>query len=217
MGNTIPKKQMDNIIAEVMQNHVADIRGLLTFNGVVDASGFGDDDTRIAFLKAMKDSASFRTDLAGYMSNLVQTKASFVGQPQLDYVAEPMAGFVNQPMLGFGPISDEPAATTTTTPAKSGGGFWGALGGLASKDNLQSLFNTGLGAASNALQNKANKDSEERALELERLRLQQIQAQKDLAAAGGGVSKGLSTGAWIGIGIGAVVLITVIVLVARKK
>lgn len=220
MDNQLSSKSMDQILADVMQNNTADLRALLTNNGVINASSLSDDDVRLAFLKAIKDSASFRSDLSSYLADLVQSKASFVNQPQLNCTG--MQSFVDEPMLNFvNADSLEDAAmgatsTTTTTTTKSSGGFWDSLGSLASKENLQSLFNTGLGAASASLQNKANKSSEERALELERLRLQQIQAQTQLTAAGG-VKKGLSAGAWIGIGVGAVVLITVIILLTRKK
>lgn len=214
MENTIPKKQMDIVLADMMQNDVAGIRSLLTNNGIVDASAFGDKDVKIAFLKAIKDSASFRNDLSTYLTDKMQGKHNFVKQ---DLARD----FIDQPKLNafgddFAPTSTPTSNATTTTTPKSSSGFWSTLGGLASKENLQSLFNTGLNVASTSLQNKANKESEERALELERIRLEQIQAQKELAESGG-KKKGLSTGAWIAIGVGGLALIITIVIIARPK
>lgn len=215
METTIPKKQIDVMLADMLQNDIAGIRGLLNNNGIINVSSFSDKDTKIAFLKAIKDSASFRSDLSNYLTAKVQRQHNFVSS--MDLTRE----FIDQPKLNaFGDDFADPATaasatttptTTTTTTQKSS--FWSSLGGLASKENLQSLFNTGLNVASTSLQNKANKESEERALELERLRLEQINAQKELAASGG-LNKGLSTGAWIAIGLG---LITLIIVVARKK
>lgn len=224
METTLPKKQMDVLLADMLQNDMAGIRGLLTNNGIIDVSSFSDKDTKLAFLKAIKDSASFRSDLANYLTAKVQGKQNFIRQPMaMDFVDQPKLGFVSTDDIstaGSASTAATPAVgtytapTTTTTTQKSS--FWSTLGGLASKENLQSLFNTGLNVASTSLQNKANKESEERALELERLRLEQINAQKELAASGG-LKKGLSTGAWIGIGLGGVALIVTIILLTRKK
>jgi len=218
MENTIPKKQMDVVLADMMKNDLAGIRGLLVNNGISGAVSFNDKDSKIAFLKAIKDSASFRNDLSTYLTNKLQGKHSFIRQPMAqDFVDQPTLSFVSTDDIATAGSATEPATgtvgTTTTTQKSS---FWSTLGGLASKENLQSLFNTGLNVASTSLQNKANKESEERALELERLRLEQIQAQKDLAASGG-LKKGLSTGAWIGIGAGVVGLTVLIIVLIRKK
>jgi hypothetical protein len=219
MENTIPKKQMDVVLADMMKNDLSGIRGLLVNNGISGANSFNDKDSKIAFLKAIKDSASFRNDLSTYLTNKLQGKHNFIRQPMAqDFLDQPKLNYVSTDDITTAGSATEPTTsttgTTTTTTQKSS--FWSTLGGLASKENLQSLFNTGLNVASTSLQNKANKESEERALELERLRLEQIQAQKDLAASGG-LNKGLSTGAWIGIGAGAVGLIVLVIVLTRRK
>lgn len=237
----LSKTKMDEIIAHVMSNNISDIRSLLTNNGIVDAGSLNDSDTQIAFLKAIKDSASFRNDFSDYLATMVQGQSNFVQQPNMPFVNQPnmpfvsqpnmpfvnepgSTGLINQPMLNAVSLEDAEnmdlgsgTTTTKTTTTKTTGSFWSSLGGLASKENLQSLFNAGLGVASNALTAKANKESEERALELERLRLQQLQAQKELGLNADGSKRGLSTGAVIGIVLGLGVLTTVIVLLAKKK
>lgn len=220
---------MDEVVAFAMTKDVEGIRAMLIRNGV-NASNYTTQQVQIAFLKAIKDSQSFRDDLSSYMANTVQK--SFVSQPQLGYVSEPVNGFVNEPMLNAvttlsdisSGIEDRPAvsstpsittssATSTTTKTS----FWDTLGSLASKDNLQSLFNTGLTATSAALQNKANKDSEERALELERIKLEQIQAQKDLEAQKAN-SGGMPTWGWVLIILGGVgLLVFVLFKIFGKK
>lgn len=224
----LSKKRMDELIAHLVTKRIDDMRDILEKNGVPTKS-FNDKEVQIAFLKAIKDSnASFRNQVSNLMASLVQGK-NFVQQPLVGFAKQPlMQDFVEQPQLAFTePVDDlNPYSTTQVTKdsvgsstAKSSGSFWSNLGSLASKDNLQSLFNTGLNVASTSLQNKANKESEERALELERLRLQQIQAQADLSKKGGaGVGTGgLSTGAWVAIGLSAALVVTVIVVAVVKK
>lgn len=222
MENTIPKKRMDEVLGYVVSKRMDDVRQLLIQNGVQGAASFNDQQLRMAFIKAIKDSGSFRTNLASYLTTLVQEKSSesFVQQPGLQFVQQPGLDFVQQPTLDFVAASAigsaGAAATTTTTPTTTANksSFWNTLGGLASKDNLQTLFNTGLTVAASSLTSKANKESEERALQLEAIRLQQIQAQKELAAT---EKKGLSTGAWIGIVLGVGAIVTTIILLKKKK
>jgi hypothetical protein len=219
----IPQNQMDLLLAEVLTNHIEDVRHLLVSNGVAGAESMGSNDLKIAFLKAIKDSASFRDSASRFLSSLVQTQANnFTGAGNLNFGI----GIYDDPTDPV-PSDSNPTTTSATTPVvkptTATGSFWSTLGGVANQDNLNKLFSTGLDTLSTTLKNKANKDSEERALELERIRLEQIQAQKDLVNAGGKVpgtttSTGLSTGAKIGIGVGGAVLIGVVIyLVVRKK
>ena len=220
MENVFPQKRMDDVLAYVLGNRINDVRQLLVNNGVVGAGSFSDQQVRVAFLKAIKDSESFRSNLASYLTSLVQEEstASFVDQPGMSFVQQPTLDFtMNTSALGSAAAAAASGTTTTatTTPTTtSKTSFWSTIGGLASKDNLQTIFNTGLNVAATSLTAKANKESEERALQLEAIRLQQIQAQKELAAT---EKKGLSTGAWIGIVLGIAAIVTVIVIVKKKK
>ena len=136
--------------------------------------------------------------------NQPQLNIAFADQGQIGFVDQGQIGFVNQPGLGFTgkkslnvidttealndysqPSLSVPSTNTPAQPApSSGGGFWDSLGSLASKDNINKLFNTGLDTLSTSIKNSSNSSSEQNALELERLRLQQIQAQNELADKG---------------------------------
>lgn len=229
MEKTIPQKRMRELLASVINDNVEDMRALLINNGVSGAVTYSPKEIQIAVLKAIKDSASFRNDLSSYMAQKVQSGATGFVKQEVDvraFVDQPGLGFVKQPGdLNFATMGSSTASVigvdaSTATPTQtsgqsSGGSFWSTLGSLASKENLQSLFNTGLNVAATSLNNKANKASEERALEMERLKLQEIQAQAQLNATQ--PKKGLSTGAWIGIGLGTVAVVVTLVLVLKKK
>ncbi len=223
MQTTIPTKRMDEILAEITTKRVGDIRTLLNNNGV-NANDYTDNQVRIAFLKALKDSATFRNNVSAYLADYVQSNHSFVSQPAMqNFMENPQQNFVDQPQLGFSSTFLASANTSITNAAEEEkeeaktGTFWSSLGGLASKENLQTLFNTGLNAASAALTSKANQASEERALELERIRLQQLQTQKEMGLNADGSKKGISALGWVGIALGTGLLITGIVLIVKKK
>jgi hypothetical protein len=211
----MPKGRMDELVAYVITNRVDDVRQLLTRNGFADAPALATEDVQVAFLKAIKDSASFRDDVSEYLSALVQDmsseNASFVQQPNLNLFGADDISTMNT-TAGAGSTTP----TTTTTQKSS---FWSTLGGVASKENLSKLFNTGLDTLSTKLKNDANKASEERALELERLRLQQLQTQKEITGSGGAPTKKGMPGWAIGlIVVGGLGLVgTVLYFALRKK
>lgn len=236
MENTIqfPQKRIREILAYTIKNDEAGVKQLLAKNGF-DASRLNTPALHIAYLKAIKDSPVFRSQVAQAMVGSVhairtnskvsvtpmslnfinqpQLNIAFVPEPQLGFVDQGQIGFVNQPQLGFvdqgqlgfvktkgkknlniidtaealndystPSLTPSTINTTPVAPAPaSSGGFWDTLGGLASKDNLNKLFNTGLDTLSTSLKNSSNSTSEQNALEVERLRLQQIQAQNELA------------------------------------
>lgn len=221
MENTIPQKRMDELVAYVFQNKTDDVRNLLTINGVTDAASMPTADVQRAFLKAVKDNSGFRSQASNYFSTLVSgqnfVKQPFVNQPNQPFVSQPYVNAVNDAYTVDQVIeATAPTGGTTTTPVKTtSGSFWSNLGGLASKENLNKLFNTGLDTLSNKLQNDANRSSEERALELERLRLQQLQTQQTLGAA---QKPGLPGWGIALIVVGSLAVVgTVIYLVVRKK
>ena len=122
----------------------------------------------------------------------------------------------NSPVSTTSTNTSNTSTPTTTTTTKSTGSFWDSLAGVASKENLSNLFNTGLGVLGNKLNADSTKASEERALELERIRLEQIRAAQQ-GGGGANATPGLSTGAIVGIAIGGIVVIgTIIYLVAKK-
>lgn len=227
MKNNLSKNKMRQALAQTMQ-YPSDLRQMLLNNGIANAESLNDYDTQIATLKAVKDSASFRSDLANFMTEMVKSStkkgvaSNFVSQGDLGFVAQQRSlnfGALDTPLsntvsLGGSSSSGAAAAGGSTSTSNGGGDFWSALGGLATTQNLQSLFNTGLGAVSSSLQSKANSQSEAAALALEQTKLQELQTQQQLNAAGVG---GLSTGAWIGIGAGVLVLTIILVVALRKK
>lgn len=246
--NQIPQSQLDKLLAYVMDQRTDNVRELLARNGYAQAQSLTKDQLSTAFLKALKDSETFRSDVSAYLTGLVQeistSNLSFVGQPErttMSMVGQPgennlnaegnksphgskklsATGYLNEVGdAGAGWSADASGKITTNAapPTTAGGsGFFKTLGSLVNKDTLTSLFNTGLTAVSTKLQSNAAKSSEQNALELERIRLQQIQAQATLAAQGGGTKSGLSTGAIVGIAIGGVALLGTIIYLATKK
>lgn len=232
---TIPQKRMDELTAYVMQKRLDEVRQLLSKNGVENAYELSNKDAQLAFLKAIKDSATFRTSLADYLTEfLKESTKNFVDQPgSLDFVSQDLvfmnaAGptFSTQAEVdtwnynnGYDGVESGSAKLTGSSTSGSSGSFWGTLGSLASPQNLNKLFNVGVDTLSANMQANANKASEERALEAERLRLQQLMIQNEIAGKGAGATakKGLPTAAWIGIGVGGVVLIATIVYFATRK
>lgn len=205
----LPKKQFDLFLADLLENHISDVRQLMATNGF-DTSGIADEDVKIAFLKAIKDSASFRNSAAKYMAQLAQYKSNFTG----GYL-NALTDTISQDTIDSHISSVTGTAANTSTTQKSS--FWQTLGGVASTENLNKLFGTGLDVLSTKLAANANKDSEERALELERIRLQQLQTQAALKATTSVSTPGLSTGAWIAIGLGSALLIGTVIYFAVKK
>lgn len=237
-SQTISKKNLDQIMAYVITRRADQLRELLNRNGYASAANLSREDVQRSFLKAIKDSPSFRQDASQFFAEMVvndskDTAMAFStnkgqwrtigsnkpkGSKKLNAV-----GVLNETGdAGEGWTADTSTGTKTPTPTSStsGGSFWNTLGSVVNKDTLTSLFNTGLGAVSTSLQAKANKDSEERALELERIRLQQIQAQKDLKEAAGGDTpkdSGLPGWAVASIVVGGLAIVgTVVYLIAKK-
>lgn len=210
----LPKKQFDLFVADLLANHIADVRQLLATNGF-DTTGIADDDVKIAFLKAIKDSPSFRSSAANWMAQLAQWKANknFTGEGYLNALTDT----IDQSTIDQHVTQVTGQTNTSTSSTKSS--FWQTLGGVANSENLNKLFGFGLDTLSTKLTANANKDSEERALELERLRLQQLQTQQAIQASGKGTSaaSGLSTGAKVAIGLGAALLIGTFIYLAVKK
>jgi hypothetical protein len=214
------QNQMDQLIASALHDHLSEVRQLLSSNGVSGADKMSDRQVRIAFLKAIKDSTSFRDSASRFLSSLVQT--NFAGSKSLNFQddfniddpADPVPGDSN-------PIVVTPPKTTTTstsTPTASGStsaSFWQTLG---NQQNLNKLIGTGLDTMSTVLKNKANQQSEQNALELERLRLEQVYAQQQVNNGSSILpDSGLSTGAVIGISLGAALLIGVVIYFAVRK
>jgi len=201
---------MDRLLSTVLKNHTEEVRALLINNGITGADGMGKADLQIAFLKAVKDSASFRADASRFLTSLVQAQsANFSGS------------YLN---LGIWegeddiPADNNPIPTKAATDTKAKSSFWDSLAGVASTDNLNKLFGTGLDTLSNSLKAKANRQSEERALELERLRLEQLNVQKDIQSGGGILpGSGMSLGAKIAIGVGVAGVVGIIIYLAVKK
>lgn len=218
----LSKRKMDEVVAFVLTNRMGDVQQLLARNGV-STEGMNPAALQVAFLKAVKDSQAFRDDVSGYLSALVQDQASFVSQPQLGFVEEPYLNTVTLADMAKEAAKSSSSgaaagAAGSTSKTTTGGTFWSSLGGLASTENLNKLFNTGLDTLSNKLKNDSNKSSEERALELERLRLQQLQAQTDLKKVDGQNKKTLPGWGIALIAVGGLVVVgTVIYLAVRKK
>lgn len=238
MENTLqlPAKRLREILAFTIKNDKKGVKDLLAKNGF-DASNLNTDDLHIAFLKAIKDSPVFRNQVADKLaesvkkiktrskSGITAMSLNFVNQPQLQFVNQPQLGFVTEPQLDLGfdttaALSDYTAPSLIVTPAApaptptpaSSGGFWDSLSSLANKDNLNKLFNTGLDTLSTSLKNSSNSSSEQNALELERLRLQQIQAQNALAD-----KQGMPTWAVVSIVVVALGLVGTGIYFAVKK
>ncbi len=225
------KKNADQIIGYVMVNEPAAMKSLLKSDGV-NADSLSGAALQKAFLKAIKDSATFRASFAEYAATRVagkkmnfMSRANFVSQPgamSVGFAEQPYPlDFVSQPGLrlnevgpptGTGSITTDTlnTTTTTTTNTSSGNSFWDKLGSAFTADTIKSVLNTGLGAVGTKIQSDANTKSEENALELERIRLAQIEAAKD-------VNSGPSVGTIAAIGIGLLVAGYIVFKLATKK
>lgn len=219
----------DRIIAYIMVNQPEDVKAMLK------ASGYAYPDSTVgvqhAFLKAIKDDPAFRANLVTYATEKARTrgKMNFVSQPAMTagFVSQPAMtmGFVSQPQsmlnivtiappTGSGSITTDTLATNNTaTTNTTKTSFWDKLGSAFTADTIKTVVNTGLGAVSTKLQSNANTKSEENALELERIRLAQIEAQN----AGKGIVTGLSTGAIVAIGLAGLLIIGLIIYAVKKK
>lgn len=191
--NTIKKiseKQLDQVIGYALANHRNDIINALVQSGYANANALKDSDLGVAFLKAVKDSASFRGRISQILTEMVQKEKgqskSFVNQPVADL--DVTGGMFDNYFNVIDHISTEQINrnletvtgssdynvpnTTSTTNTKTQTAFGSALSGLVTSDTLSKVFNVGLDALSTKLQTSANKGSEERALQLKAYELQ---------------------------------------------
>lgn len=198
--NNVSQAQVDQLLAELMQDKNKMLE-LLHGNGIKVGNSLSSKVVQTAFLKAIKDSDIFRQQVTAALIEKVQPK-NFVDNSQyLNYDdAEPWLG--GTPGAG---------STTTAAPAPKKSFF----GSIFTPELIQTGIKTGLDKISTDSAAKARSQSEQNALELERLRLQQIQAQ----TAGGGKTAGsMSTGAKVGLIAGGIAVVgTIIWLVVRAR
>lgn len=197
---------LDNIrqlLAVYLNDNIKAAISLLNVNGV-DIPGSAPKSTvTVAFLKAITDSAQFRNQASTALTNYVQSmnqSNGFIPAFRNAVSEDP------EPWLGQAYTPEDAAP-----PAKKS--IWDTLGGVFTPDVIKSGINTGLGAVSTSIQSKANSKSEQNALELERLRLAQIQAGNESGASAGG----MSSGAKIGIAVGAIAVVGIIIFMVAKK
>jgi hypothetical protein len=205
----ISQDQLDELLGYVAANNPEDIRVLLRRNGY-NSDSLASNDLTIAFLKAIKDNGTFRQDVADYLTGMLQhsQQMSFVSNSKQTNFNVVSLAEANTGVAG----ATDPVKTTTSTTTSGKSSFWD---NLASSQNVNSLLNTGLSVLSTSLQSKANKDSEERALQAKALDLQIAQTNAAAAAAGGN-KKPVNVWAIVGIIGGLAVIGMVIYLVSKK-
>lgn len=212
------------LVASFLKDKKSDAVALLNLNGVKINNFAPLSQVTTAFLTAIKDSDSFRKQVSQSLTNYIQSPTgtkSFngIGFQNSNFNG---VGFSNGNGAGYYNLFDaeEAAATTTgatptTKPASSGGSFWDGLGKIFTPDVIKNGINTGLGALGTSIQSNANNTSQQNAIELERIRLAQIQAA-GAAGVGAGAKPGLSTGWKVAIGIGAGAIFIFCIVMAVK-
>lgn len=195
----ITPDQLDELLGYVVAHNPDDVRQLLSDAGYKGLGPLKSNDLSKAWLKAIKDDAKFRAVTADYLTGMVMHESS---------------SFVSNSKQTTFNIVDATGTTTTTEKPKST--LWSTLGSAA---NINTMLNTGLGVLSTSLQTKANRESEERALQAKALDLQIAQTNAAAAAASANApkSKGMSTGTVIGIIAGLAGLGVLIYFLVKKK
>jgi hypothetical protein len=224
------------LLAHYLKARKSDAVKLLNLNGVNIDNLASLKTVTTAFLKAIYASDSFRRQASQAMSDYALTlkKKSFSGRKYhnatdeygnyYDDGSDPLSGlgYYNSETTSTAPsttTSGSSSGTSSSSSSSSGGSFWDTLGGIFSKDVIQTGIKTGLGALSTSISSNANNTSQQNALAIEQAKLAQIQAAAGLKnSSGGGANGGLSTGWKIAIGVGVLAIITtMIILVVRKK
>jgi hypothetical protein len=162
---------IDNVLGYMFTYRINEIRSLLSRNGV-NTAGMGTAEVQLAFLKAVQDSPSFRLDAGKAIASVLKNSSSKISSMKPNYLNVVTTADELATQQG-----DSVASTTAAAPVKTS--IWDSLKGAANTTNISNLFNTGLETLSTKLKNNANSASEERALEIERIRLAQIQAQNE--------------------------------------
>jgi hypothetical protein len=201
------------LLASFLANRKKDAIRLLQVNGVSILPVASDKAVQKAYLKGITQSEAFR-------SHLTQLLTDYTHSLPAD---NSMQGFVvNKQYQNLFDASDVAGTgtTTSTTPTttNSGGGFWGSLKSIFTPDVIGAGIKTGLNAINTKITSDANQSSANAALEAERLRLAQIQAEQQLKATPNAAGSGMPKWLMISLGVlGAAALITGIVYMVKKK
>lgn len=197
--NNVSQAHVDVLLADFMQDKKK-MLDLLHKNGIKVGNTLSLKVVQTAFLKAIKDSDHFRQQVTAALTQ----HSNFVDNMQ--YLNE--TGTDAEPWLGGTPTTTS-TTTTSTTKTKS---FFGSI---FTPELIQSGIKTGLEKISADSTAKARQQSEQNALELERIRLEQINAQ---ANANKNKPAGMSTGLKVGLIVGGIAVVgTVIWLVVRAR
>lgn len=220
------------LVARYLQFRKSDAIKLLQLNGINIENGASLKKVTAAFLQAIYSSDSFRGQASRALSEYALSGSkSFSGRQYRNATDDDPFGFNSMIDTDYSgetssPSSNSTTATnsttsgTTSSSSSSGGSFWDTLGGIFSKDVIQTGIKTGLGALSTNISSNANNTSQQNALAIEQAKLAQIQAAAALKATpdGSGGATGLSTGWKIAIGVvGLAIITTLIIVIARKK
>lgn len=224
MAKEFSQQDFEKLLAEFMRSQ-PDMVYLLNTSGLYVPKDTPIKDVQIKFLKAIKDSTQFRQSVADYMARSIsENRLSFAGADEsyLNDIGDILGVNKINPDYASGTASTAGTSSLTTssgsTSSSGGTGFWGTV---FSGQNISNILNTGLTAVSTSMTAKANKDTEQRALESQRLQIEALQAQQQLAATQGAAaaqkSKGMPGWGWALIGVGALAMITIVTVVIVKK
>lgn len=222
MPKDFSQQDFEKLLANFMRSQ-PDMVYLLNTSGVYIPKDTPMKDVQISFLKTIKDSTRFRQSVADYMARSIsERKLSFAGADDayLNDIGDLLG--VNKIDPGYSTSTASQATGTassgSTSSTKSGTSWFGQV---FSGENVGNILNTGLTALSTSLTSKANKDTEQRALESQRLQIEALQAQQQLAATQGAAAAQQKTGmpgwGWALIGVGALAMITIVTVVIVKK
>lgn len=202
------------LMAEFLSNNKDAAIRLLKVHGVDMPMFTTGGALRVAFIKAIKDSGSFRADAARLMA------ASVGSNQQANFIKQP-AGYFNtvdtEPWLGGEPPASTTTPTTTTTTTQKSGGFWSSLGSIFTPELITKGINTGLDTLSAKAQADANKVGEENALRYEAEKTRQLQTQLEIEQAKAGKKPGMPAWAWITISVVVVGGTVLGVVLSRRR
>ncbi len=218
----LSQNQVRQIINHALVTDATGVRQLLSLEGV-NTGNMNQQQLTLAVLKAIKDSTSFRGNFAAYIQRKATgTTKSFTGKSSYRNVSDVESIYISndgdyasiddiQPSATNSTSTVTPVATsaTTSTSTSNDTGFFASLGSSI-KNNLDKILGTGLDALSTKLKTDANSSSEQAALQLEQLRLQQINAKN--------AAPGMPTWAIVALSAAGIVVVgTIIYMVTKKK
>ncbi len=203
------------LLAEFLGNNKGAAIRLLKVHGIDMPAFSTNHNVRVAFIKALKDSESFRMDASRLLAASIDSRgaANFIGQPGA-YLNETGD---SEPWYGDLKPTSTTTTTSSTTTQSSSGGFWSSLGKVFTPEIIQKGINTGLDSLNAKIQSDANKVGEQNAIAYEAEKTRQLQAQLDLERQKAEGKKGMPAWGWVLISVAGIAGVVVTIVAVRRR